>query len=68
MVDDEKTFAELYARIDKTLALLESVETSDFEGKAGIDIVRPRMPTVHFTGLSYLQVCASTQASASGLS
>lgn len=38
MADDEKTFEQLYARIQKTIDLLQTVKPSAFEGKDATEI------------------------------
>jgi len=54
--DSEKTFADLQARIKKTLTFIESLDQSKFDGAAEREIVtRPGTPKEKkFTGLSYL--------------
>ncbi|KAK5124452.1 hypothetical protein LTR85_001669 [Meristemomyces frigidus] len=56
MEDDETTFEQLYARIDKTIAFLQKVEAKDFEGKEEVEVVvKGRSQEWKFTGLSYVQ-------------
>lgn len=38
MEDNEKTFAELYARIERTVELLKSAKRDDYDGKADAEI------------------------------
>ena len=53
--DDETTFAELTARIDKTMALLNSVSAAQIDGAEDRDITVPlRDHSLTFKGLSYL--------------
>jgi hypothetical protein len=56
MADDETTFAQLQERVAKTLAYVESVPASAFEGAAEREITVPAGPsiTLGFTGLEYL--------------
>jgi hypothetical protein len=56
MADDETTFAQLQDRVAKTLAFVESVPASAFEGAAERDVTVPAGPsiTLGFTGLDYL--------------
>ena len=54
MADEEKTFAELYTRIDKTLKFLESVKPEQFEKGAEIKAVFPYTPDKHILGKDYL--------------
>ena len=53
--DSEKTFAELDARIDKTIAFINSLRPARFEGAEDrkIELTFPGL-TLNFTGLSYL--------------
>ena len=54
--DTEKTFAELIARVEKTIAYVQSVPAAQFEGAETRKIVRPvRGQPKEFTGLNYLQ-------------
>ena len=56
---DEKTFAELYARIERALSWLEGVKPEAFEGKEGKDIRFMSGPAeVRFDGWTYLQEIA----------
>ncbi|OQN99748.1 hypothetical protein B0A48_14518 [Cryoendolithus antarcticus] len=56
MEDNEQTFAELYARIDKTLALFDNVKPEEFEGKEGMEVVmKRRLGEWKTTGLGLLQ-------------
>ncbi len=54
MADEETTFADLHARIDKTIALLESVPREAIDGKedAAVTLQTPNR-TTEFTGQSY---------------
>lgn len=54
--DNEQTFADLQARIKKTLAFIEAINPSQFDGSAEREIItRPGTPKEKkFTGLSYL--------------
>jgi len=53
--DNEKTFAELKARIARTLAFINSVEAAKFEGAEERDIVlKLTSRTLEFKGLGYL--------------
>jgi hypothetical protein len=56
MADDETTFAQLQDRVAKTLAFVESVPASAFEGAAEREITVPAGPSIilGFTGLEYL--------------
>lgn len=51
--DNEKTFLELYARIEKTIAFLKKVDRKVFDGKAESEVVL-KLPSVElkFTGLT----------------
>lgn len=53
--DTETTFADLYARIDKTLAFVASVKPAQVDGSESREVVMKLGPnTVTFTGQSYL--------------
>lgn len=53
--DNEVTFAELDARIKKTVAFLESVRADQIDGSEGRDIVMQAGPmTLEFKGQAYL--------------
>ncbi len=54
--DTETTFAELYERIDKTIAYLDSVPPEAINGREDVVIVM-KLPSAElsFTGLTYLQ-------------
>lgn len=53
--DTEQTFAELKARIDKTVAFIESVKPAQIDGSQGKEIVlKLRGQDVKFGGLQYL--------------
>lgn len=53
--DNESTFAELIARIDKTLALLESLKPEQIDGSENRTIILPMHDkTLNFKGLPYL--------------
>ncbi|KAK5740936.1 hypothetical protein LTR17_004290 [Elasticomyces elasticus] len=56
--DDETTFPELYARIERTIAFLETVKPEAFEGKEGAEVVirtGAAFGDLRFTGLTYVQ-------------
>ena len=53
--DTEKTFPELQARLDKTIAFLDSLTEAQFEGADQRDIVLPlRSGPLEFKGATYL--------------
>jgi len=53
--DDEANFADLYARIDKTLALLETLTPAQIDGQEERTVeVKTRQRTFSFKGLPYL--------------
>lgn len=53
--DTESTFAELYARIDKTLEYIASIPASEIDGKEEADItITPAGRTLQFKGQAYL--------------
>jgi uncharacterized protein len=53
--DEEKTFAELQARIDKTIAFLQSVKPEQIEGSESRPIeLKAGSTTINFTGETYL--------------
>jgi uncharacterized protein len=53
--DEEKTFADLQARIDKTIAFLQSVKPEQIEGSESRPIeLKAGSTTINFTGESYL--------------
>ena len=53
--DNEKTFAELTARIDRTLDYLRTKKATEIDGSESRKIVRPVRGEPHkFTGLNYL--------------
>jgi hypothetical protein len=53
--DTEKTFVELKARIDKTLAFVESVRREQIDGAEGREVVlKMRDREVRYTGQQYL--------------
>ncbi|PIB93617.1 DUF1993 family protein [Caulobacter sp. FWC2] len=55
MADEEKTFADLQDRIARTLAYVESVPASAFDGAETREVTVPAGPfTLQFTGLDYL--------------
>ncbi len=59
MEDNEATFAELYARIDKTIAYLQTLTQEDFGGASAVTIKLPYFPTdMHFTGDGYARYYA----------
>jgi hypothetical protein len=51
--DKEQTFAELLARIDKTVAFIQSVPESAFAGAAERKIVLPYFKDKYLTGFDY---------------
>lgn len=53
--DNEKTFPELQARLDKTIAFLDTLTEAQFEGAENRDIVlQQRSGTLEFKGATYL--------------
>ncbi len=53
--DNEKTFAELTARIDRTLDYLRTKKAAEIDGSESREIVRPVRGEPHkFTGINYL--------------
>jgi hypothetical protein len=53
--DNEKTFAELTARIDRTIEFLREQKAAQIDGSEGREIVRPVRGEPHkFTGQNYL--------------
>lgn len=59
MEDNEATFAELYARIDKTIAYITSIDESAFSGAAERNVKIPYFPEdKHFTGDGYARFYA----------
>jgi hypothetical protein len=53
--DNEKTFDELLARIDRTLAYIKALDEKPFEDAAAREITRPVRGEPHkFTGANYL--------------
>ena len=53
MEDTEATFAELQARIDKTLAFMQSVSEKDFANAADVQVTLPYFPGKYMTGADY---------------
>jgi uncharacterized protein len=54
--ENEKTFAELIARIDRSIDAARSIPDGEIDGSEGREIVRPvRGQPKKFTGLNYLQ-------------
>lgn len=54
--DNEQNFADLYARIDKTLAFLESISAESLEGSETKSVVLTiRKVDLTFSGLDYLE-------------
>ena len=51
--DDEKTIAELQARIEKTLAFLKTIKPEQVIGKEGIEVSLPYWDGKHTTGFEY---------------
>ena len=59
MEDNEKTFEELYARIDKTVAYISSLDAESFKGAADLSIKLPYTAEgMHFTGDGYARFYA----------
>ncbi|MEK7103065.1 MAG: DUF1993 domain-containing protein [Patescibacteria group bacterium] len=58
MEDNEQTFAELQARIDKTLVFVQSVTEQDFEGAEERKITLPYFPGKYMTGMDYATLYA----------
>ncbi|MGZ3305241.1 MAG: DUF1993 domain-containing protein [Asticcacaulis sp.] len=57
--DNETTFAELYARLDKTIAFVNSVKPEQFDGAETREVVITfRGNSTHYTGLNFLTVRA----------
>jgi uncharacterized protein len=55
VADDQKTFADLQARIDRTIELFNAVPASAVNGRENeIVEVKSRAGALHFTGLGYL--------------
>ena len=54
MEDNEKTFAELQTRVDKTLKFLEGLKPEQFEKSADIKAEFPYFPDKHILGKDYL--------------
>ena len=53
--DNEATFAELYARIDKTMAYISTFKAADLDGQEDRDItILPGGEEMHFKGQPYL--------------
>jgi uncharacterized protein len=52
--DNEITFAELYARLEKTMSYLDTFTLSDFVDAAGRKIEIIYFKDMHFTGEGYL--------------
>jgi hypothetical protein len=53
--DNEKSFPELMARIDRTLDYLRTLKAGEIDGSEGREIVRPvRGEPKRFTGINYL--------------
>lgn len=53
--DNETTFEELQARIDKTISFIDSISAQQFEGAENKDItISVRKVDVHFKGQAYL--------------
>ncbi len=52
--DDEKTFGELHARVDKTIAFLRTLEPAQFEGAAERTVTLPYYPNKALRGFDYL--------------
>jgi hypothetical protein len=55
MADEEKTFADLHARIDRTVEILKSVDPAAMADKEGIEVVlKTRNGETKFTGRDYV--------------
>lgn len=56
MEDDEKTYAQLQQRVQKTIDVLKTAKAANFEGKEGVEVVI-KLPNreLKFTGITYLQ-------------
>ncbi|MBI2120025.1 MAG: DUF1993 domain-containing protein [Parcubacteria group bacterium] len=54
MDDDEKTFAELRTRLEKTVEFLETLKPEQFENSADAEIRLPYYPGKYFLGADYL--------------
>jgi hypothetical protein len=53
--DNETTFAELQARLEKTIAFLKTIQPAQIDGKEDVDIVLTLTSrTLEFKGLAYL--------------
>lgn len=53
--DNESSFEELQARIDKTIAFIDSIQAQQFEGAENKDItINVRKVDMHFKGQAYL--------------
>lgn len=53
--DSEKTFAEIKARIEKTVSYLSTVTAKDFEGAGEKQISQPRWEGKYLTGAEYVE-------------
>ncbi|MBI4088204.1 DUF1993 domain-containing protein [Candidatus Kaiserbacteria bacterium] len=51
--DNEKTVAELKARIDKTMKFLKTIKPDQIIGKEGIKVTLPYWENKHMTGFDY---------------
>ena len=51
--DNEKTVAELKARIDKTVAFLRTIKPNQLIGKEGVKVSLPYWENKHMTGFEY---------------
>ncbi len=54
MEDNEATFAELRARIDKTLAYVKGASEAEFEGAEERKIILPFREGKYMTGMEYV--------------
>jgi len=54
MEDTEATFVELKARLDKTIAHLQSIKPEQIAGKEGIKIILPFYSGKYITGFEYV--------------
>ncbi len=55
MADEEKTFADLHARIDRTVEILKGLDPASMADKEGIEVVlKTRNGETRFTGRDYV--------------
>ena len=56
MEDNEKTYAQLYERVQKTIDALKTAKAENFEGKEGSEVtIKLPQRELKFTGITYLQ-------------